>query len=67
MNEKWTGNLVGKMHNERVTYQDMADEMSVTKSYISMILNGSRKPKGIKERMEEAFASVVEKRKKGEE
>jgi transcriptional regulator with XRE-family HTH domain len=67
MNEKWTGNLVGKMHNERVTYQDLADEMSVTKSYISMILNGSRKPKGIKERMEDAFASVVEKRKKGEE
>lgn len=61
--EKWTGNLVGKMHNERVTYQNMADEMSVTKSYISMILNGSRKPKGIKERMEEAFASVLEKRK----
>ena len=63
MNEKWTGNLVGKMHNERVTYQDMADEMSVTKSYISMILNGSRKPKGIKERMEEAFTSILEKRK----
>lgn len=63
MNEKWTGNLVGKMHNEGVTYQNMADEMSVTKSYISMILHGSRKPKGIKERMEEAFASIIEKRK----
>ena len=66
MNEKWTGVLVGKMHNERVTLQDIADEMNVTKSYISMILNGSRKPKGIKERLEEAFNSVVEKRKKGE-
>lgn len=63
MNEKWTGNLVGKMHNEGVTYQDMADEMAVTKSYISMILNGSRKPKGIKKRMEDAFASVIKKRK----
>lgn len=63
MNEKWTGTLVGKMHNEGVTYQDMANELSVTKSYISMILNGSRKPKGIKQRMEDAFNSVVEKRK----
>lgn len=62
MNEKWTGNLVGKMHNEGVTYQDIADEMAVTKSYISMILNGSRKPKGIRERMENAFAAVVERR-----
>lgn len=63
MNEKWTGNLIGKMHNEGVTYQDLADEMAVTKSYISMILNGSRKPKDIKQRMEDAFASIVEKRK----
>lgn len=63
MMEKWTGTLVGKMHNERVTYQDIADEMSVTKAYISMILNGSRKPKGIKARMEEAFTSILEKRK----
>lgn len=63
MNEKWTGTLIGKMHNERVTYQDLADEMSVTKSYISMILNGSRKPKGIEKRMEDAFSSVLEKRK----
>lgn len=63
MIEKWTGNLVGKMHNERVTYQEMADEMGVKKSYISMILNGSRKPKGIKQRMEDAFTSILEKRK----
>jgi hypothetical protein len=63
MNDKWTGILIGKMHNERVTYQDLADELSVTKSYISMILNGSRKPKGIKQRLEDAFNSVIEKRK----
>lgn len=63
MAEKWTGRLIGKMHNERITYQDMADEMSVTKSYISMILNSSRKPKGIEKRMEDAFASVLAKRK----
>ena len=62
MNEKWTGVLIGKMHNERITYLDLAKEMSVTKSYISMILNGSRKPKGIKKRMEDAFNSVVAKR-----
>lgn len=65
MNEKWTGNLIGKMHNEGVTYQEMADEMSVTKSYISMIFHGARKPKNIKQRMEDAFASIIEKRKSG--
>ena len=67
MVEKWTGRLVGRMHNERVTYDDLAEEMGVTKSYISMILNGARKPEGVRERMEAAFSAVVEKRKEGDE
>lgn len=62
MAEKWTGNLIGKMHNEGITYQELAGEMSVTKSYISMILNGSRTPKGIKKRMENALASIIARR-----
>lgn len=39
MPEAWTGNLIGKMHNKGITYDDLAEEMGVTKSYISMILN----------------------------
>lgn len=63
MPEKWTGRLVGRMHNERVTYDDMAAELGVTKSYVSMILNGTRNPAGIRDRMEAAFDAVLEKRK----
>ena len=63
MVERWTGRLVGRMHNERVTYDELAAEMGVGKSYISMILNGTRKPDGIRERMEAAFNAVIEKRK----
>lgn len=63
MVEKWTGRLVGRMHNERVTYEELAGELGVTKAYVSMILRGTRKPDGIKERMEEAFAAVIAKRK----
>ena len=63
MVEKWTGRLVGRMHNERVTYDELAAELGVTKSYVSMILHGTRKPAGIKERMEEALNAVIEKRK----
>jgi transcriptional regulator with XRE-family HTH domain len=61
--EKWTGRLVGKMHNERVTYDELAAKMGVTKSYVSMILNGARRPEGVKERMEEAFSEIIKKRK----
>ena len=63
MNEKWTGVLIGKMHNERVSFVDLADEMGVTKAYVSMILHGARKPKGIEQRMKDAFESILAKRK----
>lgn len=63
MPEKWTGVLVGKMHNEKVTLDDLAEEMGVGKSYVSMILNGHRSPDGAKERVNNAFLRVLEKRK----
>lgn len=59
MPEAWTGELIGKMHNNKVTYDDVAAEMGVTKAYISMILNGSRKPAGIRDRMENAVNTVI--------
>ena len=65
MPEKWTGRLIGKMHNERVTMEELGAEMGVTKAYVSMILNGARKPAGVQERIEAAFESVVSKRKGG--
>lgn len=65
MPEKWTGRLVGRMHNEMVSQDDMAEELGVTKAYVSMILHGRRKPDGIQKRMEDAFESVVSKRKGG--
>ena len=65
MPEKWTGRLVGRMHKERVTYEDLGKEMGVTKAYISMILSGARKPEGIRERMESALNSVIERKKAG--
>ena len=64
--EKWTGRLVGKMHNERINAEDVASEMGVTPGYVSMILNGKRNPPGAKVRMEQAVDMIVKKRKAGE-
>lgn len=63
MPEKWTGELVGKMHNNRITYDRLAAELGVTKAYISMILNGNRKPDGAKERLEAAVDTIIANRK----
>lgn len=58
--EKWTGRLIGRMHNERITYDQLAAELGVTKSYVCMILNGKRKPPNIRARMEAAIDKIVE-------
>lgn len=62
MPEKWTGELIGKMHNERVAIKDIADEMGCSYAYVSMILCGKRKPSGAQEKLEAAFETVVAKR-----
>lgn len=60
--ETWTGNLIGKMHNKGITYDDLAAEMGVGKAYISMILNGKRKPPDIRKRMESALDSAIQRK-----
>lgn len=64
MIEKWTGVLIGKMHNAGVTYEELAKELNCGKPYVSMILNGKRTPPNAKARLENAFNSLLEKRKK---
>lgn len=63
MPEPWTGRLVGKMHNNGVTLQDMADEMNCTKAYVSMILNSKKRPDNARERCESAFERIIARRK----
>lgn len=62
MPEKWTGDLVGRMHNERVTMEQIGQELGMTKSYVSMILNGKRMPKDAQKRLEEAYVRIIERR-----
>lgn len=65
MPEAWTGDLVGRMHNAEVTYDDLAAEVGCGKSYLSMVLNGKRNPKDAEKKFNAAFARVIEKRKGG--
>lgn len=51
------------MHVEEITQQDLAEELGTSKAYISMMLNGARKPKNAREKMEAAFEAVKQKKK----
>ena len=59
MPAKWTGDIVGIMHNYKITQEDVALEMGVTKAYVSMILNGKKSPAGIKDRVEHAVNAII--------
>lgn len=62
MPEPWTGELIGKMHNAGVTYDELGAELNVSKSYVSMILNGRRTPTDAEAKFNDAFVRVVEKK-----
>ena len=60
---KWTGVLVGKMHNEQVSNIELANELGFTVEYVSMVLNGKKTPANAKERFNRAFVAIIERRK----
>ena len=62
MPEKWTGDVVKKMHLKGVTQDDIAEELGITKSYVCAILNGRRKPPMAQERIKAALERCIEKK-----
>lgn len=52
------------MHNEEITRNDLANELGVKKSYISMILNCDRKPPDAQKRLEDGVDAIIERRKR---
>lgn len=60
--KNWTGDLVGLMHDNKVSKIDLSEELGVSREYVSMVLNGHRDPAGAKERFFSAFESILEKK-----
>jgi hypothetical protein len=65
--EKWTGRLIGKMHNNGIKQMELANELGFTNAYTGMILRGERKPPLIREKMEAAVDKLIEAKKGGTE
>lgn len=60
MPEAWTGKLIGKMHNNGISYNDLGAKLCITNQYISLILNGVRNPSGMREKMEKAVDELIQ-------
>ncbi len=60
MHKKWTGNLVGLMHDHKISNNQLANHMGLTYQYVSMVLNEKRDPPGAKERFESALKEIID-------
>lgn len=56
---QWTGELVGKMHNHKISKTQLADNLGVTREYVSMVLNGHRTPAGAEEKFCNAVDEII--------
>lgn len=59
MTKKWTSNLVGLMHEHKISQIKLSEELGVSREYVSMVLNGHRDPAGAEERFTSAVMSIV--------
>lgn len=59
MNEQWTGDIVGKLHNHKIKIKEFAEFMSVTEQWVSAILNGKRSAKGSEEKFNAALDDLI--------
>jgi len=64
MPEEWTGTVVGKMHVNRITYEELAKRLGYTKAYISMILSGSRHPANAEQKFKNALDELIQQKQK---
>lgn len=62
MPKKWTGNLVGLMHDSKISKTQLAEELGVTREYVSMVLNGHREPEGAEEKFQAALDRIIERK-----
>lgn len=56
---QWIGELVGQMHNNKISKTQLAEHMGVSREYVSMILNGHREPAGAENKFRDAVTEII--------
>ena len=60
MPEKWTANIVAKLHLNKITKKRLAEQLGDTPEYISMVLNGHKTPKNAEQRFNTALDELIQ-------
>lgn len=58
---QWIGEIIGQMHNNKISKSQLADHIGVSREYVSMILNGHRCPADAEKRFRAAVNELVDK------
>lgn len=59
MPEKWTGEIVGKMHVNQVRATQLAEALGWHPKYLSSVLNGHNKPTGAEAKVRAALDRLI--------
>ena len=62
MPAQWTGELVGRMHNNRGSAQQLAAKIGCSTKWLSMVLNGHSSPKDAEQRFNAALDELIKER-----
>lgn len=62
MVETWTGEIIGEMHNNKISYQQLADKLGWHVKYLSAVMNGKRNPTEAESKVRKALHELLEER-----
>ena len=65
MPAQWTGDVVGKMHNNKITMAELGEKLGVGKAYVCAKLNGRRSPKGAEQKLNAALGELIKEKEVG--
>lgn len=57
--KQWTGDIVAKMHLNKITSIQLAGKIGWHPKYLSMVLNGKRTPKQAEDRVRTALDELI--------
>lgn len=60
--DSWIANAVGEMHINKIGNKELAKKLGVTAEYVSMMLNGKKKPAHAEARIMTAIDDIIRER-----
>lgn len=60
--EEWTIKAAGLMHYNKISNIDVSKKLGVTAEYVSMLLNGKKKPANAETRIMTAITDIIRER-----